>query len=69
MSCGGLHGREVWERMDSCIRMAESFCCPSETMANIINQLYANTKFKIKKETKETGRLKTTELFFTVLKA
>ena len=49
--------------------MAESFCCPSETMANIINQLYANTKFKIKKETKETGRLKTTELFFTDLKA
>ena len=69
MSCGGLDGRGLWERMDSCTCMAESFCCPPETIANIINQLYANTKLKIKEETKETGRLKTTELLFTVLKA
>ena len=25
--CGSLDGREVWERMDTCVRVAEPFCC------------------------------------------
>ena len=61
MSCGGLAGREVWERMDSCIRTAEPFCCPTETMANIINQLYANTK--LKKKPKKLGGLRQQNYF------
>ena len=30
--CGSLDGRGVWRRMDTCICMAESFCCPPETI-------------------------------------
>ena len=56
--------------MGSCTCMAESLGCASDSIANIINCLYANIKLKnFKKETKETGRLKTTEFFFTVLRA
>ena len=30
MLCGSLDGTGVWERMDTCICMAESLCCPSD---------------------------------------
>ena len=34
--CGRLDGREVWERMDTCICMAESLYCPSETVTILL---------------------------------
>ena len=30
MLCGSLDGKEIWERMDTCICMAESLCSPPE---------------------------------------
>ena len=36
MSCGSLHGRGVWGRMDTCIRMAQSLCCPPENITALI---------------------------------
>ena len=35
MLCGGLDGRGVWGRMDTCICMAESLCCPPETITTL----------------------------------
>ena len=32
MLCDSLDGRGVWGRMDTCICMAESLCCPGETI-------------------------------------
>ena len=31
MLCGSLDGRGVWGRVDTCICMVESLCCPPET--------------------------------------
>ena len=31
MLCGNLNGRKVWERMDTCICMAEALSCSPET--------------------------------------
>ena len=48
--CGSLDGRGVWGKMNGCVCMAESLCCPSETITtlfiyhNIVNRLYSNTK-------------------------
>ena len=43
--CGSLDGRRVWGRMDTCICMAESLHCSSETITNLfVNRLYSNTK-------------------------
>ena len=36
MSCGSLDGRGVWGRMDPCICMAESLCCPPETITTLL---------------------------------
>ena len=33
--CGSLHGRGVWKRMDTCICMAKSICCPPETITTL----------------------------------
>ena len=44
---GSLDGRGVWGRMDTCIRMAESLCCPPET---IITLLIGYTQILKKKE-------------------
>ena len=33
--CGSLDGRGVWERMDTCIHMAESLHCPPETITTL----------------------------------
>ena len=32
MLCGSLDGRGVWGRVDTCICMVESLCCPPETI-------------------------------------
>ena len=32
MLCGSLYGRGAWGRMDTWICMAESLCCPPETV-------------------------------------
>ena len=36
MLCGSLDGRGVWGRMDTCVYMAESFCCPLETIKTFL---------------------------------
>ena len=36
MSCGSLDGRGVWGRMDTCLCMAESLCCSSETITALL---------------------------------
>ena len=48
MLCGSLNRKVVWGRMDTCIYMAKSFCCPPET-CNIVNCCtpIKNIKFKI----------------------
>ena len=34
--CGSLDGRGVWGRMNTCICMAESLCCPRETITTLL---------------------------------
>ena len=34
--CGSLDGKGVWGRMNTCICMAESLCCPSETITTLL---------------------------------
>ena len=34
--CGRLDGKGVWGRMDTCIYMAESLCCPPETIVTLL---------------------------------
>ena len=36
MLCGSLDGRGVWGRMDTRICMAESLCCPPETITTLL---------------------------------
>ena len=46
-----LDGRAVQEKMDTCIYMAESLLFSPETITTLfVNQLYLNTKQKIKKK-------------------
>ena len=61
MLCGSLDGRGVWGRMDTCICMADSLHCSSETitMLSILNWLYPKTKQKIKKKKDEKRFLPT----------
>ena len=33
---GSLGGREVWERMDTCICKAESLCCLPDTITTLL---------------------------------
>ena len=45
MLCGGLDGRGVRQRMDTCICMAESPCCSPEAITTLfIDQLYISTR-------------------------
>ena len=37
MLCDSLDGKEIWGRMDTCICMAESLCCPPETITLLIS--------------------------------
>ena len=34
--CGGLGGRAVWRRVDTCICMAESLRCTPETITTLL---------------------------------
>ena len=34
--CGNQDGRKVWGRMETCICMAESLCCPPETVTTLL---------------------------------
>ena len=36
MSCGSPDGRGVWGRMDTCLCVAESLCCSSETITTLL---------------------------------
>ena len=36
MLYGGLDGRKDWRRMDTCICMAEPFCCSQETITALL---------------------------------
>jgi len=36
MLCGSWDGRRVCGRMNTCISMAESFCCPPETNTTLL---------------------------------
>ena len=36
MLCGSLNGMGVCGRMDTCICMAESLCCPPETITSLL---------------------------------
>ena len=36
MSCGNLDRKGTWERMDTCICMAESLCCLPETITTLL---------------------------------
>ena len=51
MSCGSLEGRGVWGRMDTCIGMAKSLCCPPETITILLISYtpIQNKKFNLKK--------------------
>ena len=45
MLCGSLDGRVVWGRMDTCICMPESLCCPPETITTLLTAIL---QYKIK---------------------
>ena len=49
MSRGSVDGREVGGRMDTCIGMAESLCCPPKTITTSLISYTAmqNKKFKV----------------------
>ena len=36
---GSLDGRGVWGKMDTCICMAESLCCPPETVTLLVSYI------------------------------
>ena len=36
MLCGGLDGRGVWLRMDTCVCLAESPCCSAKTVTSLL---------------------------------
>ena len=52
MLCGSPDGEGVWERMNTCICMAESLCCPPEiiTTSSISSTPIKNKKLKKKKK-------------------
>ena len=52
MLCGSLDGSGVWERMDTCICIAESLCCSLETITTLLISytLIQNKKFKVGEE-------------------
>ena len=48
--CGGLDGREVWGRMDTCICLIESLCCPYETIKALLTGYTPVQNKKLKKK-------------------
>ena len=51
--CGSLGGREIWGRMDICIRMAESLQLFTRNDQNFVNWLYPIQNKFLKKNNKE----------------
>ena len=53
--CGSLDGRGFWARMDTCLYMADSICCSSETITTLLISYnpIQNKKFKKQKEPKK----------------
>ena len=47
--CGSLDGSRIWERMDTCTRIAESLCRSLETVTTLLISytLTQNKKFKL----------------------
>ena len=79
MLCGSLDGRGTWGRMDTYVCMAESLCCPPETITTLLISYTPtqNSKLKKKKSTvslcmmaSSFGVLTSSQcmVFFTVLK-
>ena len=52
MLCGGLDGRGLWGRMDTCMCMAESFCCSCDAITTLLTGYTPtqNKKFKVWEE-------------------
>ena len=46
VSRGSLDGRGVWGRMDMCICMVDSLCCPTETITLLIGYTPVQNKLK-----------------------
>ena len=53
--CGGLDGREVWGRMDTCICLIESLCCPYETIIALLTGYTPVQNKKLKKKQNKTS--------------
>ena len=53
--CGSLDGRGVLGKMDTCICMAESLCCPAETITTLLisHTPIQNEKFNKKEKNKK----------------
>ena len=51
MLCVSLDGKGVLERMDTCMCLAESVCCPPETVTTLL--IDYNIKEKVKKQQSE----------------
>ena len=49
MLCGSLDGRGIWGRMDTC--MAESLCCPPETVTTLLISYTTTLNKKLKNPT------------------
>ena len=49
MLCGSLDGREICERMDTYIVMAETLCCPPEIITTLLRGYTPIEKKKLKK--------------------
>ena len=56
IQCGSLDGRVIWGRMDTCICVAESLCCPLETITTLFfHWLYPNMGFTGGSDGKESA--------------
>ena len=57
MSCGSLDGRGDLGRMDTCECMAESLCCPLETITTLLTSYTLIQNKKFKKIRQESARI------------
>ena len=56
MLCASLDGKEVWGRMDTCICMAESLCCSSETITTLLVSAIPQNEMKSLNSEKKTSK-------------
>ena len=52
MLCDSLDGRRALGRMDTCVCMTESLCCPSETVKTLLLDYTPTQNKKLTKELK-----------------